>query len=207
VKGFLKPGTWVSVEPRALALLPMDTSPRSQTGEVPACELDFNHIYDQWFDEVARWVRSLGGPMADAEDVSQEVFVVVRRQLARFDGANLGGWLYRITARTVSSHRRRAWIRRVMLRRPDVALEEIAESSQTPAELLEQKEARQAFYRLADRLNEKHRTPFILFEVEGYSGEEIAELLGISVATVWTRLHRARQQFLSALLRARKEEP
>jgi RNA polymerase sigma-70 factor (ECF subfamily) len=185
----------------------MDTSPRSETGEVPAVELDFDHIYDRWFDEVARWVRSLGGPLADAEDVTQEVFVVVRRQLSRFDGANLGGWLYRITARTVSSHRRRAWVRRVMLRRPDVALEEIAESGSTPAELLEQKEARRAFYRLADRLNEKHRTPFILFEVEGYSGDEIAELLGITVATVWTRLHRARQQFFAALSRAKREEP
>jgi RNA polymerase sigma-70 factor (ECF subfamily) len=42
---------------------------------------------------------------------------------------------------------------------------------------------------------EKRRTAFVLFEIEGYSGEEIAELFGIPVATVWTRLHHARKDY------------
>ena len=45
-------------------------------------------------------------------------------------------------------------------------------------------------------MSDVRRTTFILFEVEGYSGEEIAELQGIPLNTVWTRLHHARKEFL-----------
>ena len=44
--------------------------------------LDFVRVYDEWFDEVSRWARALGGPEADLVDLAQEVFLVVRRKLA-----------------------------------------------------------------------------------------------------------------------------
>ena len=46
------------------------------------------------------------------------------------------------------------------------------------------------------KMSEVRRTTFILFEIEGYSGEEIAEMQGIPLNTVWTRLHHARKEFL-----------
>jgi RNA polymerase sigma-70 factor (ECF subfamily) len=49
------------------------------------------------------------------------------------------------------------------------------------------------------------RSAFILFEVEGYSGEEIAELEGIPLNTVWTRLHHARKDFVQLVHKARAE--
>src|SRR5580693_10495342 len=71
----------------------------------------FESVYRTWFPEVARWVRARGANEADVEDVTQEVFIIVRRKLDQFDGRNLPGFLYRITERTVRDHRRSAWIR------------------------------------------------------------------------------------------------
>lgn len=158
-------------------------------------------IYEEWFDEVVRWARALGGPEADLDDISQEVFLVVQRKLGAFDGRNLGGWLYRITANTVSDHRRRAWFRRVLRGGPDL---DTLPARGSTAEELERREARRLLYRLLARLGERHRRALILFEIEGYSGEEIAALEGVPVATVWTRLHHARKAFL-ALVAAQKE--
>ena len=61
-------------------------------------------------------------PGSDTEDLAQEIFLVVRRKLDRFDGGNLAGWLYRITQLTVRDHRRRAWFKNLILRRRDVDL-------------------------------------------------------------------------------------
>jgi RNA polymerase sigma-70 factor (ECF subfamily) len=167
---------------------------------VAAPPLDFAEVYARWFGEVARWVRALGGPRADHDDLVQDVFVIVRRKLGGFDGGNLAGWLYRITARTVRDHRRAAWFRRLLRRRDDPGLDALAATGPGPAESLERREAQRALWRLLERVGEKQRGVFVLFEIEGYSGEEIAALLGIPVATVWTRLHKARA-VLAALAR------
>src|SRR5438874_2014245 len=71
----------------------------------------FREIYERWFDDVVGWLYALGAPMSDTEDLAQEIFLVVRRKLNRFDGGNLAGWLYRISQLTVRDHRRRAWFR------------------------------------------------------------------------------------------------
>ena len=71
----------------------------------------FEQVYVQWFHEVSRWARAFGGLDADLDDLTQEVFLVVRRKLPEFDGRNLSGWLYRIAQRTVRDYRRRAWFR------------------------------------------------------------------------------------------------
>ena len=61
-------------------------------------------------------------PSSDTEDLAQEIFLVVRRKLDRFDGGNLAGWLYRIAQLTVRDHRRRAWFKNLVLRRRHVDL-------------------------------------------------------------------------------------
>src|SRR5262249_12105651 len=116
---------------------------------------DFARIYAQHFDEVARWAGALGGPAADIDDLAQEVFLVVHRKLGHFDGRNLRAWLYAITARTVSDHRRRAWFRNVFVRRCEVDLDSFARVGADPAELCEQAEARRLVYRLLDQMSEK----------------------------------------------------
>jgi len=162
---------------------------------VEPCETyDFAALYQAWFRPVYRWIRALGGPCIDAEDLTQEVFIVVQRKLDRFDGANLAGWLYRIAQLTVRDHRRRAWFRNRFLRGNDVVLDEVASPADSPDERLVRKERERRLYRLVDQLNPRWRNSFLLFEIGGLTGEEIASLQGIPAATVRTHLFRARKE-------------
>jgi RNA polymerase sigma-70 factor (ECF subfamily) len=168
--------------------------------------LDFTRVYEAWFDPCLRWLRALGIPDADLEDVGQEVFVVVRRKLAAFDGDKLAAWLYRIAARTASDQRRRAWFRRLWTRGARIELDGIADAAAGPAELYERREAQRLLDRVLGRMSEKRRVAFALYEIEGYSGDEIAQLLDVPVATVWTRLHHARKEFLARVAELQAEE-
>jgi RNA polymerase sigma-70 factor (ECF subfamily) len=106
----------------------------------------------------------------------------------------------------VRDYRRRAWFRRFLLRKDSHPIEE-EQSSQplNPAELLERREAERLLVQILSNMTATRRTAFILFEIEGYSGEEIAELESVPVNTVWTRLHHARKEFSSLIARAREE--
>ena len=55
-------------------------------------------------------------------------------------------------------------------------------------------------------MSEKLRTTFVLFEIEGYSGEEIARIQDVPLGTVWTRLHHARKEFWKLLKKQRADE-
>jgi RNA polymerase sigma-70 factor (ECF subfamily) len=154
----------------------------------------FDHIYAQWFHEVCRWARGLGGLNADVEDIAQEVFIVVSRKLPDFDGRHERAWLYRITQRTVSDYRRRAWFRRTV--RPAAEFfGQVVDHADGPRELVMKRDAERQIATILDKLSTVRRTAFILFEIEGYSGEEIAELENVPVATIHTRLHYARKDF------------
>lgn len=171
------------------------TDPRFATSSAPA-RGDFDQIYTAHFHHVSRWARALGCREADLEDVAQDVFLVVRRKLTGFSGPSLNAWLYGITRRTVSDYRRRAWLRRLrtgFLR----SIETTAESEMTPTrDASGGLEARRILVHVLGKMSDVRRTAFVLFEVEGYSGEEIAELEQIPLATVYTRLHHARRDFL-----------
>lgn len=170
--------------------------------EAAAKNLGFDAIYETWFHEVTRWARAFGGLDADLEDLVQEVFIVVRRKLDRFDGENLPGWLYRITQRTVSDYRRRAWFRRFW-QPPN--FEALVDPGLSPLEAAERRQAERTLMEALSHMSATHRSAFILFEIEGYSGEEIARLENVPVKTVYTRLHYARRDFLSRLKRQREK--
>jgi RNA polymerase sigma factor (sigma-70 family) len=162
----------------------------------------FDEVYATCFRKVYAWVRANGCAPSDIEDVTQDVFVVVQRNLPHFDGRHLHAWLYRITARTVRDHRRSAWFRHLFARAADDSLDTINSATLNPLELLSDREDRRAVHELIGKLNATWRSAFVLFEIDGVSGEEIAQLEGITVEALWTRLHRARKQF-AALVAAR----
>ena len=158
-------------------------------------DVQFREIYETWFDDVVGWLYALGAPPSETEDLAQEIFIVVRRKLAQFDGGNLAGWLYRIAQLTVRDHRRRAWFRNLVLRRQEVDFSKMPHEAASPARSFEDAEARRKFQLMISKMHGKLVTTFILFEIEGYSGEEIARIQDIPVGTVWTRLHKARKEF------------
>lgn len=183
------------------------TSAARRTDAVPTA-LTFEQIYTDHFRDVSRWARALGGLDADLDDITQEVFLIVQRKLAEFDGRNLNAWLYSIVRRQVSDYRRSAWMRRFFHRS-----RQTDENSQPllindgpdPSQAFERRESQQMLVKILNRMSAVQRTAFILFEIEAYSGEEIAELEGIPLNTVWTRLHHARKRFLELIDELRAE--
>jgi RNA polymerase sigma-70 factor (ECF subfamily) len=165
----------------------------------------FREIYERWFGDVVRWLYALGVPGSDTEDLAQEIFLVVQRKLHRFDGGNLAGWLYRIAQLTVRDHRRRAWFKNLTIRRREL---DVGADLTTPgpAARYEEAENRRIVQTLVSRMSEKLRTAFVLFEIEGYSGEEIARIQDVPLGTVWTRLHLARKEFWKLLAKQREAE-
>jgi RNA polymerase sigma-70 factor, ECF subfamily len=158
-------------------------------------------LYREHTRDVARWIAHLGGPSLDVEDLVHEVFMVVQRRLPEFRGeAKVTTWLYRITEHVVANARRRErfrrWTRRT--RRLEI-IDAVCPYPADPGAALESDQARRTVYAALDRLPEKHRTLLILFEIEGLSGEQIAELRGVRRETLWVQIHRARSLFLDVL--------
>jgi RNA polymerase sigma-70 factor (ECF subfamily) len=156
-------------------------------------ESAWKELYDAHFDFVLRVARRLGTPDAEAEDVVHDVFVVVHRKLDRFEGGRLTTWLYRITANVVSDRHRKRRVRRAF---ESLKLWIGGEAGDSPERAAERASATRAVERVLERMNPKKREVFALFELEGLSGDEIAERIGCPLNTVWTRLYHARKQFL-----------
>ena len=166
----------------------------------------FLTLYDVWCESVIRWTRALGAPEADRDDIAQEVFLVASRRLHAFDGSNPAAWLYRITQRQVRDFRRRTWMRRIFTREHTDAIEALPDEHSGPARALERKENQRILNALLSRMNVDRRAAFVLFEIDGLSGEEIAKIQGVAVNTVWKRLHVARKEFLALVARHQRGE-
>lgn len=190
--------------------VPVGGSTPAAAAPAPPASLDVATIYNRHADDVARWARRFGGPQIDVEDTVHEVFLVVQRRFHEWRGdANVTTWLYEITFRVVRDRRGRGWWRRWtkgIIRgessgpgQPD-DLADLADGQPDALALLQRREATGALHGILDGIGEKYRTVIILFELEGRSGEEIAALMGISLANVWVRLHRARQKVLKRFL-------
>lgn len=161
--------------------------------------LSFEEIYRTFFDRVHRWTRALGGPPAEREDLVQDVFLVVHRRLPDFDGQNVDGWLYQITRRRVRDFRRRHWMRLFLSSRS--AGESLVSSSLGPDRQLESKEQEAFLFRLLSKLPETQRAAFVLFDIDGFSGEEVARLEGVKINTVWARVKTAREKLATHIAR------
>lgn len=157
-------------------------------------------LYAAHVDDVDRWVRRLAGPNADAADLIHDVFVVAMRRWKDFRGDSTPRtWLFGIVQNVVATRRRKERVRRWLLwtHQEDVAVHG-AEPELPPAQL-ERRQRERILYAALDRLPDKYRTPLVLHELEGTSGQDLAEALGIEVGTVWVRLHRARALLRKAL--------
>jgi RNA polymerase sigma-70 factor (ECF subfamily) len=191
---------WPTPDPVGAVAQPVPRTVRSKASASAAgvdAPTRFREIYDVWFDDVSRWIRALGGLEADRDDIVQEVFLVVRRRLKAFDGSNLAGWLYRITSRQVRDFRRRSWVKHIFNRRRAHEPDDLPHAGAGPAAALERKEEQRVLHTLLMKMAEARRTAFVLFEIEGLSGDEIARIQDIPLNTVWTRLHHARREFFA----------
>jgi RNA polymerase sigma-70 factor (ECF subfamily) len=169
--------------------------------ERPASGVDaVDELYDAYAPQVLRWARRLAGPGADVEDLLHDVFVVALRRRFTFRGqASIKTWLFRITHHVVRNRMRRGFLRGILFRRRQDEMAAAKPSPITPQQEVERREQHALLYRALDRLPESYRTTLILYEIDGLSGEEVAELTGVNVGTVWVRLHRGRAKLFQYL--------
>lgn len=174
---------------------------RLRSGDAAALET----LMERYASRVYRLAYGITRSEADAEEVVQDVFLTIFRKIHTFEGrAALGSWIYRVTTNAALIKRRGQRTEREvsidsklptflpdgrMTGEPAILM---ADWSRTPeAELLSQ-ETRAILHRAIDALPDQYRPVLILRDVEGLSNEEVAEVVGDSVAAVKSRLHRAR---------------
>jgi RNA polymerase sigma-70 factor, ECF subfamily len=135
------------------------------------------------------------GHREDAEDLVQEAFLTVLERIDTFEaGRSFGPWFYRILVNRGLNLRKARTVRQTM------ALPlELASAEPLPDRAAEQAELQTRLRRAMEELPEKQRIVVQLFEVEGFSGAEIAEILDLPAGTVRFHLHQARQALRGAL--------
>lgn len=151
-------------------------------------ELLRTHFRDVW-----RIVRRFGVPENSADDAAQEVFIIASRRLADIAPGSERPFLFASAVRVAANARRALGARRECAE--DDSAPEGVDPSPSAEALLDQKRLRQMLDRVLDELSDDLRVSFVLYELEGMSSPEIAELLGIPVGTVASRLRRAREAF------------
>ena len=174
---------------------------RLKRGDAAALEA----LMERYASRVYRLAHGITRNAADAEEVAQDVFLNLFRKIGTFEGrAALGSWIYRVTANAALIKRRGKRFE------VEVPLEDhlptfkedghrdgdrayvLADWSQSPEEELLSRETRAMLNRALDELPDHYRAVLVLADVEGLSNEEAAAALEESVASVKSRLHRAR---------------
>ena len=145
---------------------------------------------------VWRALRRLGVAERDIEDAVQEVFMVVHRKLAEFEGrSTVRTWVYGIAVRVASDYRKRGHVRR------EIVTEAMPEtvSADDPHADATRREARAKLDRILDSLDEDKRAVFVLYEIEQVTMAEVAEAVGVPLQTAYSRLHAARKLVQEAI--------
>jgi RNA polymerase sigma-70 factor (ECF subfamily) len=200
------PTTAVPLDAAAAEVLLVE---RARNGDAAA----FGELITRYERRVYRMARQITQIDEDAEDVLQETFLKAFEHLDSFQGqSKFYTWLTRIAVNeSLMKLRKRKSDRSVSLdenieTEEDPIVREIAVWDETPEQKYSQEELREILNKAIDSLKPIFRTVFILRDVEEMSTEETAEVLGLSIAAVKSRLLRARLQLREKLTRVFKRK-
>jgi RNA polymerase sigma-70 factor (ECF subfamily) len=167
----------------------------------------FKEIYDAHAGLVYSVAYRMLRDRHHAEDVTQEVFLEAYRSLDTFRGeSRLSTWLYRIAVNRSLNHQRKQKLQRwLSLDFEDTSGETAGQHVQGepedgPDTLMEKKDTERIVEDAINRLPERQRTAIVLHRYEGLSHEAIAEVLGVTIGSVESLLHRAKQSLARRLL-------
>lgn len=171
---------------------------RARDGDLTA----FNDIVELHQDFLHALVARVVPDRDQADDVAQEAFFRAYRQLTAFRGGNLRSWLARIAINAALD------LQRARRRRPVQPYPELEDDSwQPPAgadtdpeALTTTAERHAAIAQALAAITADQRAAIVLFDVEGYDYGEIAEMTGVSLGTVKSRIHRGRLALRSLLV-------
>lgn len=188
-------------EPRAGVATPADNAP----------EAALESWFRAHFSRLWRFVARLGVPSGLIDDVVQDAFIAAHRRSADILQGREWSFLVGSALRVAANYRLRASSRHEVAQSDGV--EEAPSGLPGAEQLLIEKRSRQELELVLSTLSETHRAIFVLYELEGFQAPEIAELTGLPLGTVASRLGRARTKFAEAAARmqrarhARSEKP
>jgi len=175
--------------------------PRAADGELIRAVVAGDHgaareLHRRYYPVVSSFLRKLGVRPHDVEDATQEVFTQFFRYIGSFRGdAQLKTWVFRLCVTEARRLRRR---RRIAAALAGVLKSQPPEESAPPLVTSERRVHEMAQDAL-NRMDHDQRLAFVLFEIEGLTGREAAEIAGKTVAAMFRRLYEAQRIFRECL--------
>jgi RNA polymerase sigma-70 factor (ECF subfamily) len=168
----------------------------------------FGELVSRYQDRLFHTVLRLTDNAEDARDVVQEAFLHAYQSLHAFKGDSLFfTWLYRIAVNTaISMKRKQRVVYRMQPTGEDGATVEPPDLSESnrPGHAIEMAEEERKVHDALAKLSAEHRAVLVMKDMEGMKYEEMAEVLGVPVGTIRSRLHRARLEMRDILIQQEK---
>lgn len=173
-----------------------------KAGKGPA----FKTIVDTYQDMVYNTCLSIVKSEVDAEDIAQEVFVQVYQSIGSFKGeSKLSTWLYRIATTKSIDHERKkkrkkrfGFVKSIFGEDSEITIN--PSDFNHPGVVLDKKENAARLFKAMDKLPENQKIAFILNKVEGLSYQEVSEVMQVSVSSIESLLHRAKNNLRKFLI-------
>ncbi|NCO33010.1 MAG: sigma-70 family RNA polymerase sigma factor [Armatimonadetes bacterium] len=175
----------------------------------------FDRLMEMHETQIYNLAYRMIGNREDAADLTQDAFIRAFHALPRFRGGSaFSTWLYRIATNVCLDHikkyrRQKSKMTPSQIRTADQEeldlLDELGDSSLDPQEVLDRREQQKAVQSVISTLPEHQRAVLVLYDIQGESYEEVAQILDISIGTVKSRLNRARLALKSRLETLREQ--
>jgi RNA polymerase sigma-70 factor (ECF subfamily) len=156
----------------------------------------WRQLHRQYYPIAAAFLRKLGVNERDLDDACQDVFLQMFRYLSSFRGeSDPKTWLYRLCI----TQARRARFRHKVSHALEHVLTLLPREALVSTPSFSEHAAQRRIAAALAKLSDKERSAFVLYEMEGVAGKQVANIVGCTEATLWRRLHYARQVFRQAL--------
>ena len=170
----------------------------------------FGELVSRYQDRLYNTVLRLVDNAEDARDAVQEAFLHAYQSLQSFKGDSLFfTWLYRIAVNTaISMRRKQRHILRIQPTGDEKKTIDPFDPSETnrPGHAIEMAEEERKVHEALGKLSAEHRAVLVMKDMEGMKYEEMAEILGVPVGTIRSRLHRARLEMRDVFLQVERRD-
>lgn len=163
----------------------------------------FELIVKKYQNQVANLVYMVMGRRNDVEDITQEIFIKVYKSISKFEPrVSLFGWIYRITINLCIDRMRKEKFKRLLsldFLTEDIIYKRKDNLSDDPLKSILRNEKKNIVYNALQHLSPEYRAVLTLREYQDLSYSEIAEVLGLTVEAVKSRIFRARKEMKKLL--------
>lgn len=155
----------------------------------------FSLLVEQYKNKVFNLVYRFTSDYAEAEDLSQEIFITVFQKISSFQqDASFSTWIYRVaTNKCIDWHRKKKRKRFFSLFGDHRQIADVEADAPSPSEVYLESEEQKMLHKAVGKLDEKYKMIVVMFYYQHLSYKQIAEVLNLPVRTIETRLYRAKK--------------